>query len=69
MALSPKDKYWIHGFDCQAEIDIDRGLDFPIKTSFLLRWKSSKLKYENVHNFPLFSSQSFMKVPKSQKKQ
>ena len=43
-----------------AEIDIDHGLDFLI-----LHWKSSKLKYKNVHHFLLFSSQSFMEVPKS----
>ena len=43
-----------------AEIDIGRGLDF-----FILRWKSSKLKYKNVRHFLLFSCQSFMDVPKS----
>jgi len=30
-----------------------------------LRLKSSKLKYKNAHHFLLFSSQSFMEVPKS----
>ena len=66
MALSLKDWQLPNSRIWLAEIDIDRGLDFPIKTGLILRWKSSKLNYENVHHFLLFFfSQSFMEVPKS----
>jgi len=36
-----------------TEIDIDRGLDFPIYTSYMLKWKSCKLKYKNIDCFPV----------------
>ena len=65
MAVSHKDWELPNSRIWLAEIDIDRGLDFPISTGFILRWKSSKVKYKNVHHFLLFSSQSFMDVPKS----
>ena len=71
MAVSPKDWELPNSRIWLAEIDIDRGLDFSIwtgiQTSFILRWKSSKLKDKNVHHFLLFSSQSFMEGPKSLK--
>ena len=54
MALSLKDWQLPNSRIWLAEIDIDRGLDFPIKTGLILRWKSSKLNYENVHHFLLF---------------
>jgi len=34
-------------------------------TGSILRLKSSKLKYKNVHHFLLFSSEPFTEVPKS----
>ena len=36
-----------------AEIDIDRGLDFPIQTGCNFWWKIDELKYKNIDYFLL----------------
>ena len=50
----PNSRIWLSG------IDIDRGLDFLIKTSiytdYILRWKSFKLKCKNIDYFLLNGS-------------
>ena len=43
----PNSRIWL------AEIDIDRGLDFPILTGYNLQWKRCKLNYKNIDCFLL----------------
>jgi len=60
MVLSHKDQELPNSRIWLAGIDIDRGLNFLIKTSiytgYILRWKSSKLKYKNIGYFLLNGS-------------
>ena len=46
-----------------AEIDIDRGLDFPIQTGCNFWWKIDELKYKNIDYFLLLKI--IYLVPKS----
>ena len=50
-----------------AEIDIDRGLDFPIQTGCNFWWKIDELKYKNIDYFAI-KNVSSMEVPKSLRK-
>ena len=54
----PNSRIWL------AKIDIDRVLDFPIKTSYIWRWKICKLKYKNRVLF-IFFLKYLMEAPKS----
>ena len=51
MALSHKDWELPNSWIWLAETDIDRGLDFPIQTSNVFKWKSCKIKCKIIDCF------------------
>ena len=53
MALSHKDCELPNSWIWFAETDIDGGLDFPIQTGNVLKWKSCKLKCKIIDCFHL----------------
>ena len=54
MAVSYKDNWELKFTKFElAEIDIDRGLDFPIQTGCNFWWKIDELKYKNIDYFLL----------------